>query len=143
MHTEIQIATQFLSSYVPTNEQQRFSEDLQSILLQKYQKHWYPEEPERGTAFRAIKIHSRLDSVLTLLRNYTLASMPSELVLWVDPGCVSYRIGSNYIVTLYDQDTQSIPQDLYRQAERRKVRMSPPLSPPQSDVTYRVEAITA
>jgi protein Tob/BTG len=136
MHTEIQFAAQYLANYVPKHLKQQFIQDLTSILYLKFQDHWYPLDPERGSAFRSIKNHSKLDSTLAMLP-FDLSQMPSELVLWIDPGVVSYRMGNQYIVTLYKADQEQIVYS-------PKVRMSPPTRlshPPQ--VTYRVEAMAA
>jgi hypothetical protein len=120
----IQYASSFLASFKggdPTVTQM-----LSEALERKLQDHWYEEEPERGQAYRAVKVtaegkpDSLLVNVARLLEGADteissrafLESLPCDLCLWIDPSTVSYRQGSNYIVNLW----QSSPSPLFVRA---------------------------
>lgn len=79
----------------------QFAESLTSVLFLHYRNHWFPDKPNKGSAYRCIRIANReMDPLIVkagglvgLSISDLLALMPSELTLWVDPNEVSYRIG--------------------------------------------------
>lgn len=93
------------------NALEAFSESLRGPLIERYGKCWYAEQPERGSASRAMHWHAHLggegvDEALVaaceaarLCVNQTEKSfwapnsLPSPFTLWVDPGCVAVRAG--------------------------------------------------
>lgn len=110
MDRELSAASEFLASYLAHSHSQ-FSENLAQVLAQRYDGHWFPAEPERGSAFRAlVRTHADLDhSILAAARQAgvplpelerALTTAPGakrvELgdrwTLWIDPGCVSLRV---------------------------------------------------
>uniref|UniRef100_A0A1L8DMU1 Putative anti-proliferation factor btg1/tob n=1 Tax=Nyssomyia neivai TaxID=330878 RepID=A0A1L8DMU1_9DIPT len=104
MHIEIQVALNFVISYLynklPRRRVNLFGEELEKALKDKFQGHWYPEKPFKGSAFRCLKTGDPTDAVLDRAAresgipiNDILENLPSELAVWVDPGEVSYRIG--------------------------------------------------
>jgi len=74
-----------------------FRSSLADILEQKYLNHWYPEEPERGSAFRSIINDNRtLDHVL--LEAASTAKIPNlksrinaDAIMWVDPNQIQVQ----------------------------------------------------
>ena len=77
-----------------------FGEELEKALKDKFQGHWYPDKPFKGSAFRCLKTGDPIDKVLEraaresgVLIQDILENLPQELAVWVDPGEVSYRIG--------------------------------------------------
>lgn len=78
-----------------------FAESLTSVLFLHYRNHWFPDKPNKGSAYRCIRIANReMDPLIVkaggrvgLSISDLLAMLPSELTLWVDPSEVSYRIG--------------------------------------------------
>lgn len=78
-----------------------FAESLTAILLLHYRDHWFPDKPNKGSAYRCIRIANReMDPLIVKAGRFVglsisdlLSLLPSELTLWVDPNEVSYRIG--------------------------------------------------
>ncbi|ORX97879.1 hypothetical protein K493DRAFT_313889 [Basidiobolus meristosporus CBS 931.73] len=80
-------------------------------MSDKFSSHWDVDQPFIGNAYRAIcNFAGRMDPLL-----YTAAIhahvepsaieqfLPKDLVLWVDPFSVSYRVGDHGLVrTLYE-----------------------------------------
>ncbi|UXI14714.1 Mitochondrial Rho GTPase 1 [Sarcoptes scabiei] len=104
MHIEVQIAINFLVSFLynklPRRRVNQFAEELERIVTLKFNGHWYPSEPYKGSAFRCIHCNPQLDSSLfrEAVKNSGLnlkdvqENLPNELSIWIDPGEVSYRI---------------------------------------------------
>ena len=76
-------------------------EQMLEHLRVKFQGHWYPERPTKGSAYRSIRISKeKVDKVLVnaaidvgLDLQEILDTLPNDLTIWIDPGEVSYRIG--------------------------------------------------
>lgn len=119
MHIEIQVALNFVISYLynklPRRRVNIFGEELEKALKDKFQGHWYPEKPFKGSAFRCLKTGDPIDSVLERAARESgvpisdiLENLPSELSVWVDPGEVSYRIGEKGAVKiLYSENNDN------------------------------------
>lgn len=115
MHIEVQVALNFVISYLynklPRRRVNIFGEELEKALKEKFQGHWYPEKPFRGSAFRCLKTGDPVDQVLERAARESgvpiqdvLENLPGELAVWVDPGEVSYRIGEKGAVkVLYSE----------------------------------------
>ena len=114
---EIETAVKFLSDFlrsknngnhngrqqVKKEQVDEFSACLQKILLERFQGHWHPAQPWRGSGFRCIinqSANGTIDPILLivgrtagipefLLRRF----LPVEMAVWIDPNDVSYRIG--------------------------------------------------
>ncbi|XP_013777654.1 protein Tob1-like [Limulus polyphemus] len=103
MHVEVQVALNFLISFLynklPRRRVNQFGEELEKALRQKFQGHWYPEKPMKGSAYRCLKTTFPLDPVFEKasiecgmdLRDIQ-ENLPKELSIWIDPGEVSYRL---------------------------------------------------
>jgi protein Tob/BTG len=112
MHIEIQVALNFVISYLynklPRRRVNLFGEELERALRDKFNGHWYPDKPVRGSAYRCIKTGTGpVDPVLERAARESgipvqdiLENMPQELAVWVDPGEVSYRIGEKGAVRI-------------------------------------------
>ena len=68
------------------------------ILSVNFQDHWFPENPDRGQAFRCIRINSnsRPDPLIEKAAfdtgiEYCDLRLPVEFTMWVDPKEVSCR----------------------------------------------------
>lgn len=104
MHVEIQVALNFLISFLynklPRRRVNQFGEELENALKAKFEGHWYPEKPCKGSAYRCIRCTPPLDPLVfeVAARNSGInlldiqENLPQELSIWVDPGEVSYRI---------------------------------------------------
>lgn len=98
------MALNFVISYLynklPRRRVNIFGEELEKALKDKFDGHWYPEKPFKGSAFRCLKTGDPVDPVLERAARESgvpiqdvLENLPQELAVWVDPGEVSYRIG--------------------------------------------------
>jgi protein Tob/BTG len=68
----------------------------------RFEKHWFPELPSKGQAYRCIRINGISPIDLTLERaaskcgsSYRDLRLPTELTVWVDPSEVCYRLGES------------------------------------------------
>lgn len=112
MHIEVQVALNFLISFLynklPRRRVNQFGEELEATLKCKFEGHWYPEQPYKGSAFRCIRCAPPLDpfvfevaarkSGMNLLDIQD--NLPPELSIWVDPGEVSYRMSEKGAVKI-------------------------------------------
>ncbi|XP_059618823.1 protein Tob1-like [Phlebotomus argentipes] len=122
MHIEIQVALNFVISYLynklPRRRVNLFGEELEKALKDKFQGHWYPEKPFKGSAFRCLKTGDPTDAVLDRAAresgvpiNDILENLPSELAVWVDPGEVSYRIGEKGAIKILFSEASEHHED--------------------------------
>lgn len=108
MLLEIQIAVSFLTSYLynklPRRRVDLFGVELTKQLKEKFEGHWYPQRPSKGSGYRCLLIGDDLDPVLVNAANDSglsleeiRSSLPDKLTMWIDPDEVSYRIGKNFL----------------------------------------------
>ncbi|TRY85016.1 hypothetical protein DNTS_016187 [Danionella cerebrum] len=119
MQLEIQVALNFIISYLynklPRRRVNIFGDELERQLLGKYEGHWYPEKPFRGSGFRCIHVGEKVDPVIEeaaresgLDINDVRSNMPQDLSVWIDPFEVSYQIGEKGAVkVLYMEENSS------------------------------------
>ena len=116
MQLEIQVALNFIISYLynklPRRRVNIFGEQLERQLKNKYEGHWYPDKPFKGSGYRCIHVGEKVDPVveqaakesgldLEDVRN----NLPQDLSVWIDPFEVSYQIGEKGAVkVLYVDD---------------------------------------
>ena len=104
MDIEIQVAVQFLVSFldekVDTGKINTFKDKLRGFLAKKFEGHWYPDKPTKGSAYRCLSIDESIDSVIVKAAenvnvdlDIIIQNLPKKLDLWIDPSEVSYRIG--------------------------------------------------
>ncbi|XP_035253816.1 protein Tob1-like [Anguilla rostrata] len=124
MQLEIQVALNFIISYLynklPRRRVNIFGEELERQLRQKYEGHWYPEKPYKGSGFRCIHVGEKVDPVVEQaaresgleiqdVRN----NLPQDLSVWIDPFEVSYQIGDKGPVkVLYVDDSGEASSEL-------------------------------
>ncbi|XP_052407168.1 protein Tob2 [Carassius gibelio] len=129
MHLEVKVALNFIVSYLynklPRRRADLFGEELERILVSRFEGHWYPEAPLRGCAFRCLHLGASGDPVVELAARRSgldteevRTNVPPELCIWIDPYEVSYQIGEKGAVTvLYMED----PPGLGGNAERSDI----------------------
>lgn len=112
MHVEIQVALNFLISFLynklPRRRVNQFGEELENALKAKFEGHWYPEKPSKGSAYRCIRCTPPLDPLVFEVPARSSGinlldiqeNLPQELSIWVDPGEVSYRISEKGAVKI-------------------------------------------
>ncbi|KAK9399883.1 protein Tob2 [Crotalus adamanteus] len=118
MHLEIKVALNFIISYLynklPRRRADLFGEELERLLKKKYEGHWYPEKPLKGSGYRCVHIGETVDPVVEMAAKRSglavedvRANVPEELSVWVDPFEVSYQIGEKGSVkVLYLDDSE-------------------------------------
>ncbi|XP_069825025.1 protein Tob2 [Dendropsophus ebraccatus] len=119
MHLEIKVALNFIISYLynklPRRRADLFGEELERLLKGKYEGHWYPEKPLKGSGYRCVHIGETVDPVVEQAARRSgldiedvRANVPEELSVWIDPFEVSYQIGEKGTVkVLYLEDIES------------------------------------
>ncbi|KAG8181257.1 hypothetical protein JTE90_013028 [Oedothorax gibbosus] len=108
MKEEILAAVNFLTRLVGKNEDlssdqvEVFQNSLGTILMEKFDGHWFPEKPCKGQAYRCIRVNGneRRDPVLEQAAEmcgleYENLKLPVELTVWVDPLEVCCRFGED------------------------------------------------
>ena len=131
MREEISVAERFLTQLLLDPEKPQlkigalvdFGLNLRHILILKYENHWYPLCPYRGSEYRCIRLgkgssktkHSEIDPVYIktlskcgITTEEFLERMPENLTIWIDPGEVSYRRRVRKIKTLYETVASNI-----------------------------------
>lgn len=99
MHLEITIALNYLLqnlyNKLPRRRVNLFGEELLHQLRQKYNNHWYPSNPVKGSAYRCLKTPT--DPIISIAANEVninlndiIENLPADLWIWIDPG-VSFR----------------------------------------------------
>ncbi|XP_043931659.1 protein Tob2 [Protopterus annectens] len=123
MHLEIKVALNFIISYLynklPRRRADLFGEELEKLLKQKYEGHWYPDRPLKGSGYRCIHIGEIVDPIVEeaakrsgLDTDDVRANVPPELSVWIDPFEVSYQIGEKGpIKVLYMDDVENAELD--------------------------------
>lgn len=124
MQLEIQVALNFIISYLynklPRRRVNIFGEELERQLKKKYEGHWYPDKPYKGSGFRCIHVGEKVDPLVEEaakesgldiedVRN----NLPQDLSVWIDPFEVSYQIGEKGPVkVLYVDDNNENGSEL-------------------------------
>ena len=96
-----------------------FGEELENALRDKFQGHWYPDKPFKGSAYRCLKITDPSDPVLNRAARESgnpisdiIENLPADLAVWIDPGEVSYRMGEKGSVKiLYSEKENNVNLD--------------------------------
>lgn len=120
MIVEVLYAVDFICSLVrrPGNSSPDSSDKMAALrrslndrLQHHYKDHWHPKTPDRGSAYRCIRVlRHRIDPLLLgagreagLSDKELLAMLPADLTLWVDPDEVCVRFGEDGSVgVIYD-----------------------------------------
>ena len=102
MREEIDAAVNFLLTILKIRKgEEKFKMKMEELLLDRYQGHWYPTNPWKGSAYRCIRNNVRVvDPVMWIAAEESQLGVDDlngilriELTMWVDPGSVCYRIG--------------------------------------------------
>ncbi|XP_067094805.1 maternal B9.15 protein isoform X1 [Osmerus mordax] len=80
-----------------------FAEKLRELLSDKYNEHWYPDNPSKGQAFRCVRMSADIvECDKEVLRacvesdlQLSQLGLQREVTLWIDPLEVSARSGDN------------------------------------------------
>jgi protein Tob/BTG len=147
MQKEIDSAVQFICGLLRArslslNLLEMFRTVLCEVMYGRYEGHWFPDKPCKGSAYRCVRINDRnLDPLLVKAGQKTgltvaqlLDMLPSQLTIWVDPLEVAYRIGEDgSIGVLYDANAQPLSNnddvDSSSTSGSESVKSSPSQSP--------------
>lgn len=120
MDIEIQVAVQFMASFLDGKISQEdidnFSNELRKLLSTKFEGHWYPDKPAKGSAYRCLSIEENLDTVIIkaaenskVKLDFVKTNLPKKLDLWIDPTEVSYRVGEHgMVIVIYKEGDDCI-----------------------------------
>ena len=105
MKTEVRCACDFISRMLQTRNLpvqfiKPFRRRLEELLVERFTDHWDPQNPNKGSAYRCIRINNRMDPVVKEAAKVTGLSdisryLPAEFTMWIDPRDVSYRFGED------------------------------------------------
>lgn len=125
MKDEIKSAVDFLTNILRTRDDindlqtKQFNSALRNLLTSRYQGHWFPEKPFKGSGFRCIRLNHKMDPLILeagrmcgLNQSFLESTFPPELTLWVDPMDVSFRIGENGSVGILYQPEKDSTQEI-------------------------------
>ena len=123
MIKEIAVAVEFLSKFLYNNLPRRrvmqLLQTLEDELKARFEHHWHPEDPERGSAYRSLKFDDSLDPVVRHCAKKSgvpveeiLTYLPEDLHLWIDPNCVSFRSGERSALQYLFYDGKDLEREL-------------------------------
>ncbi|KAJ1555303.1 Protein btg1 [Nowakowskiella sp. JEL0078] len=107
MITEITSACAFIGKKLtkdfPPEQVLSFQQFLSQALQKLFANHWTPLRPYKGNAFRSLCVcNGHVDKVITDaaikagISNIAIY-LPNDMTIWVDPYCVSYRLGNESV----------------------------------------------
>jgi len=109
MKDEISAAADFLTRLVggkndslTKDKVDEFRQNIDDVLNDKFKNHWFPEKPNKGQAYRCIRINGNIrrePAIELVCKNigikYSDLMLPLELTLWIDPEDVTCRFGEH------------------------------------------------
>ncbi|XP_022673424.1 protein Tob1-like isoform X1 [Varroa jacobsoni] len=129
MQMELQVALNFLISFLynklPRRRVNHFGEELEKALRLKFQGHWYPEAPYKGSAYRCVRTTPPLEAVFGIaaresgvdLRDIE-ENLPRELSIWIDPGEVSYQMSEKGPVKVLYSESDTVEERTDREVTK-------------------------
>ncbi|XP_059146211.1 protein BTG3-like [Physella acuta] len=95
---------------------------LTELLLARYEKNWFPDNPDRGSGFRCIRVNTQsIDPTILECLKRSKIGIPkclthTELTIWVDPGVVSVRIGEDGSI-----GSEVVDEEVYNSSQKSKL----------------------
>jgi len=125
---EVQAAATWFGEqlYEPNEQRDIFADRLRDLLLARFEGHWYPEEPHRGCAYRALlSTVNCLDPLLLRAVESTgqrglcesfnkVFSESGEITCWINPGEVKVLRGRSQVVVYSDGTGSDNPYEKLR-----------------------------
>jgi len=116
MKLELESASNFLvhilrlrQKRISETQLSKFNRCLVDEMKNRYRKHWYPEEPQKDRAYRTIQFYGKEETITACagkkagIKLNILNESYLNLMIWIDPFEVCYRIGeNNSICILYE-----------------------------------------
>ncbi|XP_050301695.1 protein BTG4-like [Anthonomus grandis grandis] len=132
------------SEKVPREQLSNFEKHLTDLLIERFERHWFPDLPSKGQGYRCIRVNGLNPVDLTLemaalkcgLR-YKDLRLPTELTVWVDPTEVCYRLGESEgsyctLASFPNSDASSTTSSTSSSNPPSTSSSPRPLSPPSS-----------
>lgn len=105
MKEEVHCACEFFSKMLenkrlPHQFASQFRTRLEELLSERFKNHWDTRNPSKGSAYRCIRINSKMDPIVQEAARETGLQdiskyLPAEFTMWIDPRDVSYRFGED------------------------------------------------
>ncbi|KAJ3032456.1 hypothetical protein HDV00_007531 [Rhizophlyctis rosea] len=152
MLPEVDVTANFLTHYLPSDQcdsetKNLFHTALRTLCIDKFATSWDPTRPTRGNAYRAIAIlEGRLDPLILsaaevahIPTSILSTAFPRELVLWCDPGSVSFRVGEyGFPTTIWEDTALFVKQSLSVPSLRTRTRAAIPFIAPSPSTAPKV-----
>lgn len=117
MKEEVRCACEFISKmlemrHLPHQFVNQFRVRLEQVLSERFKDHWDTGNPNKGSAYRCIRINTKMDPIIseaakaTGLKNIS-KYLPAEFTMWIDPRDVSYRFGEDGSICSCVMDSRS------------------------------------
>ena len=86
--------------HLPRQFANQFRIRLEELLSERFKDHWDTRNPNKGSAYRCIRINSKMDPIVSEAAKATGLKdiskyFPAEFTMWIDPRDVSYRFGED------------------------------------------------
>lgn len=102
--------------YISESKLASFVTILTELLFKRYEKNWYPANPDRGSGYRCIRMNTQSfdPTIKESMKRAEIVlpvdfHMTQELTIWVDPGVVSVRIGEDGSI-----GSEVVDEEVYR-----------------------------
>ena len=122
--------SQLRASDLKDDQGDRFRENIKTTFREKFKDHWYPNQPERGQAYRSISIDRGVaDPLLDEAAraadiNDFRRRLPADMdmIMWVDPGNVSVRYNNSNRTHVLFQSSVAPAAQLPKRSRRNSER---------------------
>lgn len=114
------------NKYISESKLASFITILTDLLIHKCEPNWFPENPNRGSAHRCLRMnHQSIDPIVRDSLSRAEIYLPrelrtTELTIWVDPGCVSVRIGEDGSI-----GSEILDREVYNMSRRPRTPTPP------------------
>ena len=121
----------------------RFSRKLRELLLKKFETHWDPSLPHKGSGYRCIRINHKLDPIVLQACQESGTEttvpkiLPKELTVWIDPREVAYRFGEEGSICKLEVTPPSSPKSSPDPVRREERQTDSPNSPTRPRTSKR------
>jgi len=141
MKEEIRTAVNFFqkhlntSSSLSTEQTQKFRDELERLVTDRFQNHWHPSKPLKGNAYRCINIErTQIDPLLVKAADESnvplkevMSIFPDGFALWIDPDDVAVRFGTHgSIYPIYGKELRNL--ETTRMSSERKTQGGSPFT---------------
>jgi len=128
---EISAAAAWIQREYDSHMQYPLSAAIEQVLGSRFQGHWYPDEPDRGTAFRMLECSEEMGLDKQLAKAATIAGLGDQqkaallkalgrIRLWINPGEVNV-LSSKGVTRIYGEESKNPYGKLKLKIPRTKV----------------------